>query len=320
MSGIRRSARCVVFALAMVLTTGNGVADYKQAVAYYNQGRFDKTIQELKPDLDLNPEWEFGHRLMGLSYLNLKNHALAIASLTRAVQLKSTSFPTYQGLGQAYYNMQRFENCIQVLNQGEPFAKESGDRFNFHRLRGSAYYRIERFEEAASDLTNALRTGKADWTDYSQLGIAYYNLNRFDDAIQTLLRALALKPGQNVTTEYLAKAYFKRGVASLSGKEYGAAIDWFRKSRDLNSKDGYLHYNMAEAFLFQQNYAEAERALNQALELMPRSAEVFQRLGLVYEKQKKWDLSLNAYGKANELNPSSGLQEALNRVAELKKR
>jgi tetratricopeptide (TPR) repeat protein len=309
-------------AVAAGICVGIALADYKQAVMMYNQGRFDRAIQELKPDLDQNPDWEFGHRLAGLSYLNLRNNALAIASLTRAVQLKSTAFSTYLGLGQAYFNMQRYEQSIQILNQGEPIAAKESERekYKLYHLRGSAYYQLERFQEAVTDLTAAIRISGADWTDYSQLGIAYFTLNRHDDAIQALLKALALKPGHGVTAEYLAKVYFKKGIAALSAKQYNEAVELLRKARDYNTRDGYIYYNIAEAYLFLKNYAEAEKALTQALELMPRSAEVYQRLGLVYEKQKKWDLSLNAYQKANELNPSPGLKEALARVAELKKR
>ncbi len=316
-----RLSLCALVALAGVfLAAVPASADYKLAVSYYKQGRFDKAIQELKPDLDQNPDWEFGHRLMGLCYLNLKNNALAIASLSRAVQLQSAAFPAYQGLGQAYYNLQRFDNSVQILNQGESLAKEPDERYNLHHLRGSAYYRLEKFREAADDLAAAIRLRTTDWTNYSQLGIAYYNLGRHEDAQQALLKALALRPGHNVTTEYMGKTYFKRGVASLSDRQYTQAIEHFRKARDYTPNDGFVFYNIAEAYLFQQNYTEAEKSLNQALSLMPRSAEVFQRLGLVYEKQKKWDQAMEAYRKAFELNPSPGLQEALNRIAELKKR
>ncbi len=308
--------------LLAVLSAAPAQADYKQAVMYYNQGRFDKAIQELKPDLDQSPDWEFGHRLVGLSYLNLKNNALAISSLTRAAQLKSTAFSTYLGLGQAYFNMQKYEQAVQALNQGETLAAKEGDRekYKLYHLRGSAEYQSERWQNAATDLTAAIRISAADWTDFSQLGIAYYNLNRQEDAAQALTRALAMKPGHSATAEYLGKSYFKRGISALSAKQYDQAVEYLKKARDYNARDGFVHYNLAEAYLFQKNYGEAERALNQALELMPRSAEVFQRLGLVYEKQKKWDLSLNAYQKASELNPSPGLKEAVARVQELKKR
>lgn len=295
-------------------------ADYKQAVAYYKQGRYDRAIQELKPDLDANPDWEFGHRLMGLCYLNLKNNALAIASLTRAVQLKSTAFATYQGLAQANYNIGRFENCIQALDEGARYAKESSDQYYLYYLRGSAYYRLEKFQEAAAELTAAVRLRPGDWTSFSQLGICYYNLDRQDEAVEALQKALTLKPGHNVTAEFLGKAYFKKGVAALSAKRYPEAIDWFQKARDYMPDNGYVHYNIAEALLFQGKYPEAEKALNQALTLMPRSAEVFQRLGLVYEKQKKWDLAINAYQKADEINPLASLKEAIKRVTELRKR
>jgi superkiller protein 3 len=296
------------------------VADYKQAVAYYKQGRYDKAIQELKPDLDKNPDWEFGHRLVGLCYLNLKNNALAISSLRRAVQLESTAFSTYQGLGQAFYNLQRFSDCISSLDDGAQFAKGATESYYLHHLKGSAYYRMENFEDAAAELTAAIRIKSTDWADYSQLGIANYRLQRYEEASDALLKALALKPRHNVTMEYLAKAYFQQGLAALSGKDYDRAIEKLSKARDYNPEDGFVYYNMGEVYLFQANYQEAEKALNRALDLMPRSAEVFQRLGLIYEKQKKWDLSLNAYQKANEINPSPGLEESIARVTELKKR
>jgi tetratricopeptide (TPR) repeat protein len=312
------------FALVAYLTAQPAAADYKQAVAYYNQGRFDKAIQELKPDVEANPEWEFGHRLMGLCYLSLKNNALAVTALNRAMELKSPAFSTYLGLAQAYFNLDKPESSVQALNRGAALASKEKDPqaelYKLHHLRGSAYYRMERFNEAMNDFLAALRYASGDWTDYSQLGISYYNLNRYDDAVSALQKALSLRPGHPTTAEFMGKALFKKGVASLSAKQYDRALEEFKKARDYDPRNGFIHYNIAEALLFQKKYGEAEKALNFALEIMPRSAEVYQRLGLVYEKQKKWDQSLNAYRKAYDLNSSPGLKEAIARVSELKTR
>ncbi len=310
--------------LAGLMALRPAPADYKQAVAYYNQGRYDRAIQELKPDLDLNPDWEFGHRLLGLSYLGLKNNALAVASLSRAVQLKSGAFSTYYGLGQAYFNLQKYDNCVTVLNQGEPLAAKEKDpdkeRARLYKLRGSAYYRMDKFSEAANDLTNALRSDQADWADFFMLGICYFNLDRISEAIQALEKALSVKPGQSTITDMLAKAWFKKGIADLSGKQYPEAVRSLMKARDYNPADGYIYYNLAEAHLFEKKYAEAEKALIQAAELMPRSADVHARLGLVYEKQKKWDAALKAYKKADEISPANWIKESIARVVENKKR
>ncbi len=308
----------VLVAGALLFVSSLVLADDKQAVAYSARGDYAKAIQDLKPDLDQNPDWEFGHRLVGLCYLNLKNNALAISSLTRAVQLKSKEFSTYYGLGQAYFNMQKYDDCIQALAQGEQFAKPS-DGYKMHHLKGAAFFRQNKYGETVTEITEALRNGSGDWTDYSQLGIAYHNLRRYDEAIQALQKSAALNPGQSLTSEFLGKAFLAKGAQALEGKQYAQALDMLRKAKDFNPKDGYIYYNMAEALLFQKNYAEAEKTLNQALELLPKNADVLVRLGLVYEKQKKWDSALNAYQKAMEITPAPGIKDAITRVNEEKK-
>jgi len=318
MKRLRRTSVGVVLLFAAILTCPVARADYKQAVAYYAQGRYDKAIQELKPDLDQNPDWEFGHRLVGLCYLNLKNNALAISSLSRAIQLKSKEFSTYYGLGQAYFNMTKYDDCIKAITDGEQLAKNT-DQYKLHHLRGSAFFREGRYSETVNDITEALREGAGDWTDYSQLGIAYHSLKRYDEAIQALQKSAAMNPGQATTSEYLGKAFLAKGAQALSGKQYAQALDYLRKAKDFNPKDGYIYYNMAEALLFQKNYAEAEKALNQALESLPKNADVLVRLGLIYEKQKKWDQALSSYQKALEIAPAPGIKDAIARVNEEKK-
>ncbi len=122
---MRRSSILLLSILSALWLAQPATADYKQAVAFYNQGRYDKAMQELKPDLDQNPDWEPGHRLLGLCYLNLKNYALAENSLKRAVQnLNLLLSRPICGLGKAYFNMRNNDNCIAALNQGEPLAQD----------------------------------------------------------------------------------------------------------------------------------------------------------------------------------------------------
>jgi tetratricopeptide (TPR) repeat protein len=295
-------------------------ADYKQAVAYYSQGQFEKAIQELKPDLDRNPDWETGHRILGLCYLKLKNNALAVSALSRAVQLKSTSFSTYFGLGQAYFSMQKYDNCVAALNQGEQFAAKEKEpekeKAKLYKFRGSAYFQMGNYDDAAKDLTGAIRVNQSDWSDFFKLGISYIKLNRIDEAIQALEKVLSMKPGDSKTINLLANAYLQKGSTALTGKQYAAALQYLLKARDYDSKNGYIYYNLGEVYLFQKKYPEAEKALSQALDLMPRSMEVFWQMGFVYEKQKKWPLALNAYQKAEQIKSSKEIKDAIARVKE----
>jgi tetratricopeptide (TPR) repeat protein len=299
-------------------------ADYKQATAYYTQGRYKEAIQEIRPDLDRNPDWEPGHRLLGLCYLAQKNYALAQSSLARAVQLKSQAFSTYYGLGLAYFNLQRYDDCVNTLNQGEPFAAKEREpdkeRAKLSKLRGSAYFRMNKFADALNDLTSAIRINQSDWVDFYMLGVCYLNLDRTDEAIQALEKALSMKPGQTAITDLLGKVYFKKGVAALSAKQYGPAAQAMMKALEYDPKNGYAYYNLAETYLFEKRYPEAEKALTRSVELLPNSMEAYARLGLIYEKEKKWDLALSAYKKADGISPSKAMKDAIERITENKKK
>ena len=311
---------CPLFLLLFILiTVRSAPADYKQAVAYYERGDYPRAIQELKPDLDKAPDWEFGHRLLGLCYLNINNNALAVSSLSRAAELKSNAFATYYGLGQAYFNMKRYSDAISAFNRAETLtAKEenpAAEKARVNIFRGTAYYRTDKFSEAINDLQEAVRANSSDWTLFFMLGASYFNLNRTDEAIQILEKSLALKPGEASIRDILGKAYLRKGVQALSGKQYQTAVQDLLKAKTYDSDNGYVNYNLAEAYLFEKRYAEAEKALTAAGTQLPDNAGVFTRLGLVYERQSKHDQALKAYRKAYELNPSQELKETISRVS-----
>jgi tetratricopeptide (TPR) repeat protein len=309
-------------ALILFLLLAGGIsqlqAGYQEAVTLYNQGKYEKAIQELQTDLDNNPNWEFGERLLGLCLLNLNKNALAISHLSRAVELKSTTFSTYLGLAQAYFNMQNYGECIAALDKGEPIAaKESNPEANqakLYRLRGTANYRLNKFNEAVNDLTNALRLSPATWADFSMLGVSYFKLNRTDEAIEALEKSYSMKSDQPAVLELLGTAYLTKGTEALSNKQFALAAQQLTKAKNYNPKNGYIYYNLAETYLFEKKYSDAENALSQAVRLLPKNPEVYERLGLVYEKLKKWDLALSAYEKALGISPSKALKDAIARV------
>ena len=201
----------LIVSLAGAGTIPAARAGYKEAVAHYNRGEYEKAIHELQDDLENNRDWEFGHRLLGLCYLNLKDNALAAKSLARAVELGSEAFSTYLGLAQAYFNMEKYRDCVAALDRGKPVADKDGSpetsKAQLYRLRGSANYRLGDYAEAAADLTQSLRLSKPDWTDYTMLGISYLNMKRTDEAISALEKSRSMNPNQTAIGGLLGKAY-----------------------------------------------------------------------------------------------------------------
>jgi tetratricopeptide (TPR) repeat protein len=314
-------SRRLLFSLAAVIFLMQSArADYKQAAADYMKGDYQKVIQALAPELDKNPDfkdWEGGYRLLGLSYLGMKNYSMAISYLTEAVKRKSPDFATYFGLAEAYFKKQQFENCIGALNQGEAYA--SKDKPRLYRFRASVYFNTGKYSEALSDLTNAIRVSSAEWSDFFYLGNIYIRLGRADEGIQSLEKSLSLKAGQKDVTDLLCAAYLAKGKSYLDGKQYDPAMQYLLKAKDYDPKNGYVYFRLAEAYLFQKKYPEAEKSIIQAADLLPNDSAVYDRKGLVYEKQKKWDLALIAYKKADQINPSKTVKDSIARVTENKK-
>jgi tetratricopeptide (TPR) repeat protein len=308
--------------VALILLIQPLLAGYRESVANYNQKKYKEAIQEMKPEIEQNPNWEPGHRILGLSYLALGDNAQAVSELSQAIKLNSPVFSTYLGLAQAYFNRKEYGKCIDTLNDGENIAAKDKDaskqKLKMYELRGSANFRAGKYNEAVSDLANAIRLDPSDAADFFALGAAYLKLDRVDEGIQALEKCQSMKPGQASTTDLLGKAYFQKGLTSLEAKQYATAIQSLLKAKDYDTDNGHIYYRLGEAYLLQKNYGEAEKALNKSIGYLNNDADAYERLGLVYEKQKRWDDALKAYKKAEQVSPSKGLKDAIKRVTENK--
>lgn len=91
-----------------------------------------------------------------------------------------------------------------------------------------------------------------------------------------------------------------KGIEKYQAKDFTAAIDQFKKAAQLNPKHPLGSYLLAETFLTQGNFPEAEAAINQALEgnagkdHMLRSRVLFLAAD-IQERQKHWESAKNAW-------------------------
>jgi tetratricopeptide (TPR) repeat protein len=317
------SRRLSLLSIVLVFLMQPLFAGFKEAATAYRDKKYKEAIQQIKPDLDQDPNWEPGHRILGLCYLELGDNAQAISALSQAVKLNSPVFPTYFGLAQAYCNRKEYDKCIGALNQGEPIAAKGKtadqDKEKLYRYRATAYFNAGNYNNAVSDLTNTIRLNSSNPSDYYYLGCAYIQLGRTDEGISALEKSLSMKAGQSAVTDLLGKAYFGKGFSSLTAKQYASAVQFLLKSKEYDPKNGNTYFRLGEAYLFLKNYPEAEKSLNQSMNFLSNDADAYERLGLVFEKQKKWDAALDAYKKADQISSSKALKDAMTRVIENKK-
>ncbi|MDH6106625.1 tetratricopeptide repeat protein [Anabaenopsis tanganyikae CS-531] len=174
--------------------------------------------------------------------------------------------------------------------------------------------------------------GDADARLWIERGNQLWRLRRYDEAVEAFERAIAQKP-----EFFIDLAYYGQGLALGGSKQFKAAAAalelavkanpkfvpaWdylsivYRQLQELDRALGAINeairlepgnpnlYNQKYWVLLNlQRYAEAELAINQAIELSPRAA-FYNNRGRVYLDQQKWDLALADFNQAIGINPN----------------
>jgi cytochrome c-type biogenesis protein CcmH/NrfG len=104
------------------------------------------------------------------------------------------------------------------------------------------------------------------------------------------------------------------GRAALGAGRYAAAEGAFRAA--LSSRPGSCStlVNLSRALVAQEKIGEARAALESAARCAPAMPEVHEDLGHVYFRLERFDLALEAFRRADEIQPSPGARAAIEAV------
>ena len=261
------------------------------------------------------PDYESGHRILGLSYLHLKQYERAISELRAALRLKKNAVETYLGLAQAYYNSRRFQEVVPTLNQAVSHAKSPRTRYDLLRLRGSAAYNLQKYEQAVADLEKATKIQRATASDLLQLGLSHYYLENLDPAERYLSQVLNYDPDQAEASRFLLIIGYQKGIQHIEDGHYSEAAEAISTYTVKFPEDGEAWFNLGLAYLFAENLDGAEAAfLRNTLLKSENNGESFDRLGYIYEKTHQYKRALENYQKAADLTGSIEAQASVDRI------
>jgi len=98
---------------------------------------------------------------------------------------------------------------------------------------------------------------------------------------------------------------FNKGMQAINNKEYDKAIDiFFAMSRAYPELSG-PYANLGMLLAAKKDYANAEAALKQALQLNPDNPEIYNHLGLLYRQTGRFDEALQIYSQGLEHSPEN---------------
>jgi ribosomal protein S12 methylthiotransferase accessory factor len=164
-----------------------------------------KLLDELVVDLDqfeeklsvmeeILPDAYYLSFYRGKSLLSRGAFQEAISHFDRALDLKpeKEDLPyIYSYKGHCLKDLERYDEAIQVLNQG---CAEDDERPDLHNLLGFCYFKKEEYETAITHFKKAVHLNPASAMDYANLGVNYRRLGNTEAAREYFTLALTLDP------------------------------------------------------------------------------------------------------------------------------
>ena len=94
-------------------------------------------------------------------------------------------------------------------------------------------------------------------------GTSYERLGDWDNAEKDLLKSLEILPDQAHVLNYLAYSWVDKGINLDKG------LKMLKKANEIRKGDGYIIDSLGWAYYAKENYTEAEKFLQKAVELLP---------------------------------------------------
>ena len=162
------------------------------------------------------------------------------------------------------------------------------------------YIQMGRFDDAASLYRRLIQLNPGVARYYQNLGMVLLSQGLNTEAEALMRQAIALDPAQSQGAfSALARILGNRG--DLTG---AAAMS--RKSYEYSPGSAVGVFNLAEAFLYEQDLEEAERCAREALAIDPKFAGSYALLGLIEQQKGRFDEAESLSKQAIELDPMHG--------------
>lgn len=211
------------------------------------------------------------------------------------------------GRAEAILAAGRTDAAIEALDQ---LAKSQPERIEVWATLGDILRRNERFTAgiAAYDKAIALirSPAKEQWILYFSRAICFERTDHWDKAEPDFRKALELSPEQPQTLNYLGYSYLEKQI------NLDEALSMIQRAATARPDDGAIADSLGWGFYRVGKYADAEKAMEHAIQLMPVDSTVNDHLGDVYWAVGRKREAEFQWKRALSFKPET--EEAANRI------
>lgn len=332
--------RAMIVLTALVLWAGAPLlAGWDEGVAAFKSRNFQAAYQEFQQLVQQQPDGWRGHYMLGLSAEQLKRKDEALTHLRKAYDLNPNDMGIKMGLARSYQTAKRYSDVIKLLGTIDAGTLPAKNQAVYYQMRGQANVRTNNRGAALSDFRALAKLKPQDASIQYLIGSTALADDQLDAGISALAKAIQLdgknKDYQKVYITALVKqgrmtrdkaakrsaygkaastaakyvqlentydAWMLKASAELGAADYEKAAASARSALGKKNNDWLAHFYLGQALSSVQSYSEAEPPLQQALKLAGANDKktVWNQLGFVYEKQKRFPEAIEAYTNAGQ--------------------
>lgn len=340
--------KILTFAAVLLLSSATARAGWEEGISAFQARNYAQAVEEFRGVVEAQPDWPGGHRMLGQSLLKLGRSQEALTHLRKAYDLGPDDVAIQLILGQAYVQTGRYRDAAELLGGINAASLPKDNQAALHQLRSVALDRTGQPSSALQEMGRAVAINPNSASLQYQYGTMLFNNGDTGRAVAALEKAASLdsddpkkhKAYADALIRYAREqrgdgkesAYRKAvsaasrlvsaeasydnlmllGSAQLGADIYGDAVATFQRASQKNPNDWLPHFYIGQAQTVAGNYSQAERALQAAQSRTSASEDttrIWKQLGLVYEKQKKFNEAITAYGRAGDNAAVARVQE-----------
>jgi len=346
-SGFRLGARlgAGVLLLAVALPAG---ADYNKGVEAYRAREYSAAVLQFQKVVEQSPEHAGSYYMLGLSLRGDKQTSKALASLRKATELDPGNASYAIALGQTLVQANQYNDAYLTLKKIRYSNLDSRERQSYAPAFATAAIKAGFPAEAITVLEAQTKANPKSADMFYTLGYAYSTEGDSGKAFTAFKKAYELKPSETrngssavksaisagrrasgsqkdryysqgaAIAENLAGAsptfdnFLLAGEARLGAKDYQKALSWFDRARSKQPQNVLVHYYRSQCNTNLGQYNSAITDLQQALKIGVSGkmrTQVYNQMGFVYDKTKKYEDAITAYKNAGNSKKISEVEK-----------
>ena len=238
----------------------------------YEMGQTMPAVTELNRILKSHPDFQKALLLRGRCFARVKNYSLAIADLTKYIELNPDDHDAGIDLAKIYLVTNEIENASMQFE-----AAINADHSSFDAYHGFSrvFIKKDRLDVALAQCQKAIKIDSSKAEAFATQAEIYLQLGNDSSGIDSYSRAVQIAGDDETKGNYL----YLRGVAYYSLNQFEDALDDFQQSCRLRPNHaGGLVWHAATCSRLDK-FTQAIVCLNRAMEIRPNAAQQYQKLG-----------------------------------------